>query len=62
MLQLTKNGQIMLYTLDCYDRILLSPIGLIGPTGPSVVQGPTYRPPSLIYSSLNLLFSLHTLI
>ena len=29
---------------------------------PSVVQGLTYRPPSLIHSSLNLLSSLHTLI
>ena len=36
---------------------LLSPTG---PIGPSVVQGPTYRPPSLIHSSLDLLSSLHT--
>ena len=36
------------------------PYCLLSPTGPSVVQGPTYRPPSLIHSSLDLLSSLHT--
>ena len=36
------------------------PYSALLPTGPSVVQGPTYRPPSLIHSSLDLLSSLHT--
>ena len=44
----------------CYDRILLSPIAYSALLLSSVIQEPTYKPPSLIYNSLNLLSSLHT--